>query len=240
MAAPTAVSAPASAAPQERLPAQPAREVISAAMSRAKREIPHYYLWLTMDCSAASDWLTAYNARVAVTERLLFPALVLRAIAITAMERQGFNGYFRDGRFAAAEDVHLGVAIARHGGGLVAPALLDAGAKPLPALMQEFRDLVSRARAGRLRSRELSAATLTVTSLGDIGVDGVLPIIYPPQVAIVGVGQIALRPWVVDGRVVPRPTVTLSLGADHRVTDGRAGAQFLADIQAALQAPEQL
>lgn len=238
--APAAAPAVPSAAPQERLPAQPAREVISAAMSRAKREIPHYYLWLTMDCTAASDWLAAYNARVAVTERLLFPALVLRAIAITAMERQGFNGYFRDGRFEAAEDVHLGVAIARHGGGLVAPALLDAGSRPLPALMQEFRDLVTRARAGRLRSRELSAATITVTSLGDIGVDGVLPIIYPPQVAIVGVGQIALRPWVVDGRVVPRSTVTLSLGADHRVTDGRAGAQFLADIQAALQAPEQL
>jgi pyruvate dehydrogenase E2 component (dihydrolipoamide acetyltransferase) len=136
--------------------------------------------------------------------------------------------------------VHLGVAIARHGGGLVAPALLDAGARPLPVLMQEFRDLVSRARAGRLRSRELAAATLTVTSLGDIGVDGVLPVIYPPQVAIVGVGQLAQRPWVVDGRVVPRATVTLALAADHRVTDGRTGAQFLADIQAALQAPEQL
>ncbi len=240
---PQAAAAPAgaeSAAPRERLPVQPAREVIAAAMSRAKREIPHYYLWLTMDCTTASEWLAAYNARVAVEERLLFPALVLRAIAIAAMERPGFNGYYREGRYEALEDVHLGVAIARHGGGLVAPALLDAGAKPLPRLMQEFRDLVSRARAGRLRSRELAAATLTVTSLGDIGVDGVLPIIYPPQVAIVGVGQIALRPWVVEGRVVPRSTVTLSLGADHRVSDGRAGAQFLADIQAALQAPEQL
>jgi pyruvate dehydrogenase E2 component (dihydrolipoamide acetyltransferase) len=229
-----------SAAPRERLPAQPAREVIAAAMSRAKREIPHYYLWLTMDCSAAADWLAACNARVPVTERMLFPALVLRAVAIAATERPGFNGYYRDGRYDALEDVHLGVAIARHGGGLVAPALLDAGAKALPQLMQEFRDLVSRARAGRLRSRELAAATLTVTSLGDIGVDGVLPIIYPPQVAIVGVGQLAQRPWVVDGRVVPRSTLTIALGADHRVSDGRAGAQFLADIQAALQAPEQL
>lgn len=229
-----------SAAPRERLPVQPAREVIAAAMSRAKREIPHYYLWLTMDCTAAADWLAARNAHVPVEERVLFPALVLRAIAIAAMERPGFNGYYREGCYEALEDVHLGVAIARHGGGLVAPALLDAGAKPLPRLMQEFRDLVSRARAGRLRSRELAAATLTVTSLGDIGVDGVLPIIYPPQVAIVGVGQVAQRPWVADGRVVPRSTLTLSLGADHRVSDGRAGAQFLADVQAALQAPEQL
>jgi pyruvate dehydrogenase E2 component (dihydrolipoamide acetyltransferase) len=217
-----------------------ARDTIAAAMTRAKREIPHYYLWTTIDCEVATRWLAAHNARVPVTERLLFTALVLRAVALAAAERPGFNGYWNAGSFAPSEDVHLGVAIARRGGGLVAPALLDAGRKALPLLMSEFRDLVTRARTANLRSRELAAATLTVTSLGDIGVDGVLPIIYPPQVAIVGVGQQAARPWVVDGAVVARPTLTLSLGADHRVSDGRAGAQFLTAIRDRLAAPEAL
>jgi pyruvate dehydrogenase E2 component (dihydrolipoamide acetyltransferase) len=161
-------------------------------------------------------------------------------VAQSAAARPGFNGYYDAGGFVPSTAVHLGVAIARRGGGLVAPALLDAADKPLATLMGEFRDLVGRARSAHLRTRELAAATLTVTSLGDIGVDGVLPIIYPPQVAIVGVGQLAERPWAVDGQVVARPTITLSLGADHRVSDGRAGAQFLASIRDLLATPEQL
>jgi pyruvate dehydrogenase E2 component (dihydrolipoamide acetyltransferase) len=99
---------------------------------------------------------------------------------------------------------------------------------------------VSRARAGRLRASELAAPTIILTSLGEGSVDAVFPIIQPPQVAIVGAGAIATRPWVVDGAVVPRQVLTLSLGADHRVTDGRLGAQFLARLAARLVDPGSL
>jgi pyruvate dehydrogenase E2 component (dihydrolipoamide acetyltransferase) len=112
--------------------------------------------------------------------------------------------------------------------------------KPLVALMDDFRALVTRARAGRLRASELAAPTNILTSLGEASVDAVFPIIQPPQVAIVGAGAVAARPWVVDGQVVPRQVLTLSLGADHRVTDGRLGAQFLARIAAKLLEPESL
>jgi pyruvate dehydrogenase E2 component (dihydrolipoamide acetyltransferase) len=216
------------------------RAAIAAAMSRSKREIPHYYLSTAVDVTPATDWLAAHNASVPVTERLLFAALLLKAIALTCRQTPGFSGFHRDGRYEESPAVHVGVAVALRGGGLVAPAIMDTADKPLSALMDEFRALVSRARAGRLRASELAAPTIILTSLGEGSVDAVFPIIQPPQVAILGAGAVTTRPWVVDGAVVPRQVLSLSLGADHRVTDGRLGAQFLAKVAARLVDPGSL
>jgi pyruvate dehydrogenase E2 component (dihydrolipoamide acetyltransferase) len=103
-----------------------------------------------------------------------------------------------------------------------------------------LRDLVERARAGTLRSSELSDATITVTSLGERGVGALLGVIYPPQVAIIGFGAASLRPWVVESRIEPRPVMTVSLSADHRVSDGHCGALLLKDIARLLQEPDKL
>ncbi len=213
------------------------REAIAAAMSRSKREIPHYYLSLTADVTAASDWLAVRNASVGVAERILFAALLVKAVALACREVPGFSGFYREGRFETSASVHVGVAVALRGGGLVAPAIMDSADKPLPLLMEDFRQLVMRARAGRLRASELASPTIILTSLGDAAVDAVFPIIQPPQVAIVGAGPVVVRPWVVDGRVEPRSVATLTLGADHRVTDGRLGAQFLARVAEKLAQP---
>ena len=216
------------------------RAAIAAAMSRSKREIPHYYLATTVDVTPASDWLAAHNAAVPVTERLLLAVLLVRAVALACRDHAGFSGFYRDGRFEQSPVVHVGVAVALRGGGLVAPAIMDTTGRPLAALMNDFRDLVARARAGRLRASELAAPTVILTSLGEAYVETVLPIIQPPQVAIVGAGAVVERPWVIDGKVVPRRVLTLSLGADHRVTDGRLGAHFLARVAALLAEPAQL
>jgi pyruvate dehydrogenase E2 component (dihydrolipoamide acetyltransferase) len=213
------------------------RAAIAAAMSRSKREIPHYYLSTAVDVTPATEWLAAHNAAAPVTERLLFAALLLRALALTCRETRGFSGFYRDGRYEESPAVHVGVAVALRGGGLVAPAIMDTADKPLPVLMAEFRDLVARARAGRLRASELAAPSIILTSLGEDSVDAVFPIIQPPQVAIVGAGAVVARPWVVEGSVVPRQVITLSLGADHRVTDGRLGAQFLAALARCICSP---
>jgi pyruvate dehydrogenase E2 component (dihydrolipoamide acetyltransferase) len=103
-----------------------------------------------------------------------------------------------------------------------------------------MRDLVQRTRAGRIRSSEISDPTITVSSLGERGVDALYGAIYPPQVAIVGMGKVMARPWVVDGAVAPRSVVTMTLSGDHRVTDGHAGALFLAEIGKLLEAPGKL
>lgn len=216
------------------------REAIAAAMTRSKREIPHYYVQLAIDFGPAAAWLEAYNAQRPPPERLLPAVLLLKAVARAARERPGFNGFYGARGFEAAAEVNVGVAIALRSGGVVAPALLDADRKPLAQLMQELRELVERARKDHLRSGEAASATITVTSLGEEGVDAVLPIIHPPQVAMVGFGTVLERPWAVDGRIEARPVLGASLAADHRVTDGRQGAQFLVRIRDALSTPEVL
>jgi pyruvate dehydrogenase E2 component (dihydrolipoamide acetyltransferase) len=215
--------------------------VIAALMERSKREIPHYYLSAALDFSAALGWLEARNRERPVAERALPAALLLRAVAIAVREVPEVNGHYADGAFRPSAALHLGVAIALRGGGLLAPAILDAGAKDLDALMRALRDLGERTRTGKLRTSEMSSATLTVTSLGERGVDSVQAVIYPPQVAIVGFGAPALRPWVDrEGGLCARSIVQATLAADHRVSNGHRGALFLAAIGRALLAPEKL
>ena len=136
--------------------------------------------------------------------------------------------------------VHLGMAVSMRGGGLVAPAIHDAEAKSIDALMSALRDLIERVRGGRLRSSELTDATVTLTSLGDMGVERVYGIIYPPQVALIGFGKISLRPWVNEGALVARQIVTATLAADHRASDGLVGTRFLSALDRVLQEPGRL
>jgi pyruvate dehydrogenase E2 component (dihydrolipoamide acetyltransferase) len=230
--------AAAAAKPADR--AAEMRRAIGAAMSRSKREIPHYYLAETIPMARAAAWLAAENAKRPVTGRLLMGVLQIKAVALALAKAPELNGFWREGAFAPSKLVHVGVAISIREGGLIAPAIHDAASKPLGDLMKDLADLVARARAGSLRSSEMSDPTITVTNLGENGVEAVHPVIYPPQVAIVGFGRVAERPWVEDGAVRAMPLVTASLAADHRVSDGIRGARFLAELRDRLQHPEAL
>lgn len=239
-AVPAEAQLPAAAAPRQGIEARAAmRTAIGNAMARSKREIPHYYLAHTIDFGRAREWLTTYNARVPVKERLLEAVLITKAVALAAARIEGFNGFFREGRYERVTSVHVGSAIAARGG-LVAPALFDADRKDLPALMRELSELVTRVRAGHVRSGEFSSATITLTSLGSDGVDALFPIINPPQVAIVAAGAIREAPWAHEGWLGIRPILTLAMAGDHRVTDGRAGARFLRTIADLIASPEKL
>jgi len=216
------------------------RKAIAAAMSRSKREIPHYYLTETVDLQAASSWIERFNAEKPPIERILPAVLFLKAAALALREQPQLNGAYENGVFTPSSDIHVGWAVSLRGGGLIAPAILDADKRSLAQLMAAMRDLVERARRGNLRSSELTSPTITVTSVGDRGAETVTGIIYPPQVAIMGFGRMVARPWVVEGRIESRPLVTLSLAADHRVTDGHIGGLYLAAIARLLQEPENL
>ncbi len=216
------------------------REVIAAAMARSKREIPHYYLGHTVDLEPALRWLEAENAKHPIPERVLYGTLLLKAVAKALREYPEFNGFWLDGAFRPSRQIHLGVAISLSRGGLIAPAIHDADQLSLPDLMAALRDLVNRVRKGGLRSSELSDPTITVTSLGEQGTETVFPVIYPPQVAIVGFGTIIQRPWVAGGAIEARRVISLSLAADHRVSDGHRGARFLIAIAQLLQEPRAL
>jgi pyruvate dehydrogenase E2 component (dihydrolipoamide acetyltransferase) len=241
-----AAAEPAAAGPAAARPAAIAeqsrarRQAIARLMARSKREIPHYYIANTVDMANAMTWLRERNRAVAMSDRIVPAALLLKAAAVAARKVPELNGFWVDDQFAAAGAVHVGVAISLRDGGLLTPAIHDAADLPVGDLMARLRDLVARARTGRLRSSELTDATITVTNLGDQGVESVHGVIYPPQVALVGFGKIVERPWAVGTLIGVRPVVVTTLAGDHRATDGYTGARYLAEISALLQRPEEM
>jgi hypothetical protein len=131
-------------------------------------------------------WLEEANLKRPVVERLLYGVLLIKAVALALREVPELNSTWKHERLHHCSDINVGVAISLRQGGLVAPALLNTDEQTVDELMKNFRDLVKRARSGSLRSSELSEPTITLTSLGERGAESVFGIIYPPQVAIVG------------------------------------------------------
>jgi pyruvate dehydrogenase E2 component (dihydrolipoamide acetyltransferase) len=216
------------------------RQAIAAAMARSAREIPHFHLTTTIDMSRAMAWLSAENARRPVTERLLYGAVLLKAMALALRDVPELNATWSGERVVPNPAIHVGVAISLRQGGLVAPAIHDTDRQSLTELMEKFRDVAQRARAGSLRSSEMSDPTITMTSLGETGAESVFGLIYPPQVALVGFGRVAERAVSIGGQIVSHPVVTATLSADHRVADGHRGSVYLAALERLLQEPSQL
>jgi pyruvate dehydrogenase E2 component (dihydrolipoamide acetyltransferase) len=227
------------AAPEK--PVAGMRHAIAVAMARSNREIPHYYLSTQIDMSVALDWLQEFNQKRSIETRILPAALLLKAVARGLVQVPELNGFWIDDQLKPSPEVHLGVAISLRGGGLMIPAIHAAEQKSLEELMAALRDVITRARSGRLRSSEITEGTITVTNLGDLGVETVFGVIYPPQVALVGFGKIMDRPWAAEhGMLGVRPVLTATLAADHRATDGHRGAQFLQVLEGLLQEPGKL
>ncbi|HVO95858.1 MAG TPA: dihydrolipoamide acetyltransferase family protein [Terriglobales bacterium] len=237
---PPALTTPAPLVTPKSLDLAAMRRVIAAAMARSKREIPHYYLSTTIDMRRSLDWLAAENAKRPVTKRLLYSVLLIRAVGLALRSTPELNGFWIDDGFKAGEGIHVGVAISLRQGGLVNPAIHDVDKKNLDELMESMLDLVNRARTGHLRSSELADGTITLTNLGEQGVESVFGVIYPPQVALVGFGKITERPFAANAMVGVRPMIEATLAADHRVSDGHRGGRFLIAVDRLLQEPEKL
>lgn len=225
---------------ERRDPMEGMREAIATAMARSKREIPHYYLHETIPMTRPTEWVADYNAERPPSERLLVGVLVLKAVALACREFPEMNGFFEDDRFRRSDDINPGFAISMRQGGVIPPAVHNADEKSVSELMDDVRNLVERVRRGKLRSSQVTDATITLTSLGELGVEAVYGVIYPPQVAIVGVGRITERVFAEENMIGTRPTTTMTLSGDHRVSDGIAGARFLSTIAELLQCPEEL
>jgi pyruvate dehydrogenase E2 component (dihydrolipoamide acetyltransferase) len=215
------------------------RQAIAAAMSRSAREIPHFHLTRHIEMKTAMDWLGTTNEKRSVADRLLHAVLLIKAVALALKETPDLNSEWRDGVVRKA-DINVGMAISLRGGGLVAPALLNADRRTVDELMAGFKDLVQRTRSGKLLGSELTGGTITITNLGELGADSVYGIIYPHQTALVGFGRITEQVSVIDGLIGPRPVITATLSADHRVVDGHLGSTYLAAVDRLLQQPEKL
>ncbi|MDF2144206.1 dihydrolipoamide acetyltransferase family protein [Knoellia sp. p5-6-4] len=237
---PEAPAARAAAAPARRADADSMRQSIAALMTVSNREIPHYYLSTTIDLTASLKWMRARNRELPVEQRLVPAALMLVAAARSARAVPDLNGHWVDGGFRPSGSVDLGLILSLRRGGLLVPAIARADSLGVTEMMAAVRELTSRARAGRLRGSDLVQPSITVSNLGDQGVESVLGVIYPPQVALVGLGAVSERPWAVEGLLGVRPLVTATLAGDHRASDGAVGARYLKHLDRLLQKPEEL
>lgn len=216
------------------------RSAIAAAMSKSNRDIPHYYMETSIDMTNALAWLEETNLKRTIRERLLPVVILLKAVAKSLTEVPELNGFWVDGHHEVSEAIHIGFAIALRQGGLLTPAIHDTDMKSYDELRDAMNDLITRTRSNKLRSSELTDATITVTSLGDRGVEKVFGVIYPPQVALVGLGKITQQPWAVNGALCVRPVLVATLAGDHRATDGHKGGLFLEALNRNLQEVEKL
>ncbi|WP_243978267.1 dihydrolipoamide acetyltransferase family protein [Vibrio natriegens] len=218
----------------------PMRQAISDAMSRSKKEIPHYYLALDIDLTKVQIWLAEQNQQREPEQRLLLPAVILNAIARQLVKFPDLNGFYQDGHFTPSTAVNIGNTISLREGGLVIPGILNADQLSVDQTMDALRDLAERSRRGRLRSSEISQTTVTVTSIGERGADSITGVIYPPQVAIIGLGRQRQAPVIRENQIEVGEIMTVTLAADHRVSDGVTGARFLQALAKQLQHPDAL
>jgi len=216
------------------------RQAIAKAMSRSNAEIPHYYLSTSINMTPALKWLEELNAKRSISERILPAALMIRAIASALKKVPQLNGFWKDNAPQISDEINPGIAIALRKSGLITPAILNTQQMDLNEIMKSLDDLITRTRSGKLKSSEMTQQTITITNLGDLGVESVLGVIYPPQVAIVGIGRIMDKPWAENDMLSVRKVVQITLAGDHRATDGRIGAQFLDKLNKILQKPEEL
>ena len=239
--APTSIGHPTEPAPgAERDRAAEMRHSIAAIMSVSNREIPHYHLTLTVDLSQVLDAVRERNRDLDMGERLVPSAFLLAAAARAARAVPELNGHWVDDEFRPAGQVDLGLILSLRSGGLLVPVIAHADRLTVAETMAAMRELTRRARSGRLRGSDLTVPSITVSNLGDQGVDSVHGVIYPPQVALVGFGAVVERPWAVDGLLGVRRVVTVTLAGDHRATDGATGSRLLKAIDRLLQHPEEL
>lgn len=219
--------------------AEGVRAAIASAMSRSNREIPHFYLETRIDMSKALDWLSQSNKQTELKDRLLSVVLLIKATAKAIREVPAVNAYWKNG-LELKNVINIGFAVSLREGGVVIPAIPEADKKSLNELMALLNDLIPRARALQLRSSELSQSTITLTNIGEGSTDKVFGIIYPPQVAIIGFGNIVEEAWAENGALSTRPVVHVTLAADHRAIDGYLGGRFLMALKKNLQNPAAL
>lgn len=223
----------------DRIPLSGLRGIIARNMTAAWQTVPRVAAGLEVDVTAGLATRKALQERLGPEPHVSLTHLILRAVALTLREHPRLNARVVEGAVEVVADVNLGLAVNLEDG-LVVPVLRHADRKSVVELAAEARRLAEAAREGRLPPSALQGGTFTVTNLGATGIDWFTPIIHQPQVAILGVGRVAERAVVRDGRVVVAPTMTLTLVYDHRGVDGYPASLFLAAVGDHLRRAQEL
>ncbi|HEY0691910.1 MAG TPA: dihydrolipoamide acetyltransferase family protein [Kribbella sp.] len=219
-----------------RIPMSGFRKAVAATLSRSRAEIPEATTWVDVDATALVELRESLRTATGSGPGLL--ALMARFVVAGLQKYPELNGFVDTEReeLVQYDGINLGLA-AQTERGLIVPAIVGAHGLTTRGLDAEIRRLTASARDGRLTTQELTCGTFTLNNYGSFGVDGSAAIINYPQVAILGVGRIIDRPWVVDGVIAVRKLTQLSLVFDHRVCDGGTAAGFLRFVADAFEAP---
>ncbi|MGE5595206.1 MAG: dihydrolipoamide acetyltransferase family protein [Hyphomicrobiales bacterium] len=238
--APRPAEQPAAARPAEPAtgvqPLSRMRQAIARRMVASKQNQPHYYLTLDIDMTDALAFRQQVNSAASEEQRVSINDLLVKAVALALQRHPKFNAEYTDEGIRFHEHINIDIAIALDEG-LIAPAVLECERKSLGTIAAESKELIERAKNGRLTAEEYSEGTFAITNLGAFGVETLIGIIKPPQAAILGVGSVMPQAVVRDNQVVVRQVMKVALSADHRVTDGAEGARFIKEIQKILENP---
>jgi len=202
------------------------RKTAAERVALSARTVPHSTVTMEVDMTNAS--------KLREKLQLSYTEILVKAVSEALREHPILNSSLEGNKIKIYEDINVGVAVATDQG-LVVPVIHNADKKSLDEIASELRKLVKKAREGALDKEDVTGGTFTVTNLGMYGVDVFTPIINPPQAAILGVGRLAEKPVAVNGKIVVKPVMTLSLSFDHRIVDGAPAAQFLRKIKETLE-----
>lgn len=210
------------------------REAIAKAMSKSKKEIPHYYLKTSIEINDLLAWLDRENEKRSLVDRILISSVYVKALAVALKKHPEMNGLYTNNQFSGSQETNINLAISLKDGGVIVPALLNTENKNLDQINKDLKDLIERTRDHKLKQKELTDGTVTLTVLGELGVEEVFGVIFPPQVALVGIGSIHKEVVAKDNQPKIANVIKVSLAADHRVSDGIIGSKFLKTFSKAL------
>jgi pyruvate dehydrogenase E2 component (dihydrolipoamide acetyltransferase) len=213
----------------------PMRARIAERLTRSKQTIPHFYITMDADMSQALDWRRRFNE--AGRTKVTLTDMIVKAAGLALAEYSQMNAHVEADRIILKEAVNIGVAVSVEEG-LIVPVVAGADKKSIAQISQASRENAEAARTGRLKPQPVGG--LTVTNLGMYGVDMFVPVINPPEAAILAVGVVTKRPAVVDDKIVAREMMTMTLACDHRAVDGTYAARFLESVKKHIENPASL
>lgn len=227
---------------ESRTPIRGVRRAMAEAMVASAFTAPHVTEFITVDVSASMHLLDQLRVQPEFAGLRLSPlTLLARAMCLAAQRTPAVNSYWddRSQEIVTKHYVNLGIATATERG-LLVPNVKDADQLTLKQLALAIADVVDAARTGRTEPAQMTGGTMSITNVGVFGIDAGTPILPPGESAIIALGAVVQRPWVVDGQIVVRHVTTLALSFDHRLVDGAQGSKFLADVAQMLQEPAML
>jgi len=220
-------------------PANRIQQVMARRLLESKTTIPHFYVTAEVDMAAAAELRGQMVTTFGPEGKVSYNDLIVRACALTLRAMPDVNRSWRDGQFVQHSHVNIGIAVSMPDG-LMVPVIKDADRKGLREIAVEARALAEKARAGKLTPRDMEGGTFSTSNLGAYDVEQFQAIVNPPESAILAIGSILEQPVALDGQVVVRPRMRLSLSVDHRVIPGVPAAQFLQGVKKLLQEPLRL